>query len=291
VKIISVINYKGGVGKTTIASNLAVGLVQRGKKVLAIDIDPQTNFTFSFLQVDEWQQKYEKTKTIKIWFDAIIDDDLAPSLKDLIIQKDGLDMITSHLKLVDMDIDLALKLTAASPRQHKTNFVKTYSHLKNALRKISKDYDIILFDCPPNFNAVTRNAMVASDYYVMPAKMDYLSTIGIDQMLLRVKEFVSDYNSYTDKRVNPKFLGVVATMISLNQGVPIAANQAYINQLKARNITVFDTMIRENKTLFSFPPLDTVKPVIAQSHNSGSYGKVVDELNAFVDEFIKRVEV
>ncbi|MCL1988397.1 MAG: AAA family ATPase [Firmicutes bacterium] len=289
MKIVSVTNYKGGVGKTTITANLAVGLAQRGKKVLVIDVDPQTNLTFSFLKVDEWQKNFEKNKTIKIWFDAIIDDQTPPPLSSLIIQRSGIDIISSHLRLIDMDIDLALKLTAASPRQHKNNFIKTYSYFRNALQDFN-DYDVVLFDCPPNMHAVTRNAIIASDYYIIPAKMDYLSTLGIDHLQHGIREFISDYNSYTKNKVFPKFLGVVATMISLNQGEPIAANKTYISELKIKNITMFDTMIRENKTLFSFP-VEFGKQVIEQSHKSGSYSKVVDELHDFVDEFMQRTNL
>ncbi|MCL1997571.1 MAG: AAA family ATPase [Turicibacter sp.] len=290
MKTISVVNYKGGVGKTTVTANLAVGLAKRGKKVLVIDIDPQTNLTFSFLRVDDWQADYSKDKTIKKWFDAIIEDSSPPPLSDLIIHINGLDIISSHLTLVDADTDLALKLTAATPRQHKSNFLKTYSYFLNALRKLDNAYDVVLFDCPPNFNTVTRNAIIASDYYFMPAKMDYLSTLGIDNMQHRIEEFISDYNEYTNDKIAPEFLGVVATMISLNQGEPISANKTYINQLKRNNVAMFNTMIRENKTLFSFPA-EYGKQVIEQSHSSGSYANVVRELNMFVDEFIEKTEV
>ncbi len=67
MKTISVINYKGGVGKTTITANLAAEMAFRGKKILAIDLDPQASLTFSFFSVDEWRTKFEGSKTIKNW--------------------------------------------------------------------------------------------------------------------------------------------------------------------------------------------------------------------------------
>ena len=69
MKVISVVNYKGGVGKTTFVANIATNLAKRGKKVLLIDLDPQGSLTFSFIKVDEWANKYGETRTIKNWFD------------------------------------------------------------------------------------------------------------------------------------------------------------------------------------------------------------------------------
>ena len=82
IQIVSVINYKGGVGKTTLTANLAAELAWRGKRVLLLDMDAQCSLTFSFVTPDEWESKIGgdgtpgSDKTIKSWFDAISDDDL-----------------------------------------------------------------------------------------------------------------------------------------------------------------------------------------------------------------------
>ena len=132
MKIVSVINYKGGVGKTTITANLAAEMAYRGKKVLVFDLDPQTNLTFSFLRVDEWSKKFEKDKTIKFWFDSIIDGKRdIPSFNDLIVSKDKIDIICSHLGLIDVDIELAAGLSSGTERQHRINYIKTYSYNRN----------------------------------------------------------------------------------------------------------------------------------------------------------------
>ena len=71
--VISVINYKGGVGKTTITANLSTELAWRGLNVLMIDLDPQANLTFSFIRPDQWASEYAKSKTIKNWFESFED--------------------------------------------------------------------------------------------------------------------------------------------------------------------------------------------------------------------------
>ncbi len=295
MKVVSIINYKGGVGKTTITANLASEMACRGKRVLVIDLDPQTNLTFSYMKVEEWSNTYEKEKTIKYWFDSIIDGTKpVPSFKDLIVRKNGVDLICSHLGLIDVDIELAAGLSAGTERQHRNNFIKTYSYIKNELNTLKGQYDIVLFDCPPNFSIVTKNALIASDYYIVPAKMDYLSTLGINQLKNHVTSLVNQYNDYvTDesKMAKPIFLGVIATMIAVRNDEPISAQKVYIQQLKRNGITIFDSKIRENKTIYADAPEYGI-PVVCQIVSSGStYGQVVSELKDLTTEFTRKVGI
>lgn len=295
MKVVSIINYKGGVGKTTITANLASEMACRGKRVLAIDLDPQTNLTFSYMKVEEWSKTYEKEKTIKYWFDSIIDGTKpVPSFKDLIVRKNGVDLICSHLGLIDVDIELAAGLSAGTERQHRNNFIKTYSYIKNELNTLKGQYDIVLFDCPPNFSIVTKNALIASDYYIVPAKMDYLSTLGINQLKNHVTSLVNQYNDYvTDesKMAKPIFLGVIATMIAVRNAEPISAQKVYIQQLKRNGITIFESKIRENKTIYADAPEYGI-PVVCQIVSSGStYGQVVSELKKLTTEFMRKVGI
>lgn len=251
--------------------------------------------TFSYIKVEKWSADYEKSKTIKHWFDSIIDGTKTiPQFKELIVSENGVDLICSHLGLIDVDIELAAGLTGNTDRQHRNNFVKTYSYIKNELKKLEKEYDIVLFDCPPNFSIVTKNALIASDYYVVPAKMDYLSTLGINQLKNHVDSLVKQFNNNVDekeKRVNPMFLGVIATMIAVRNGEPISAQQIYIQQLKRNNITIFDSKIRENKTIYADAPEYGI-PVVCKNVSSGStYDQVVLELKELTTEFIGKVGI
>lgn len=295
MKVVSVINYKGGVGKTTITANLASEMVRKNKRVLVIDLDPQTNLTFSYIKVEKWRSEYEKNRTIKYWFDSIIDGTRPiPTFKDLIVKNNGIDLICSHLGLIDVDIELAAGLSAGTERQHKNNFIKTFSYIKNELITLKDEYDIVLFDCPPNFSIVTKNALIASDYYVVPAKMDYLSTLGINQLKNHVDSLVEQYNYYIvedNKKTNPVFLGVIATMVSVRNNTPISAQQTYVQQLKRNGITLFDSMIRENKTIYADAPEYGI-PVVCKSVSSGStYEQVVLELKNLTNEFIRKVGI
>jgi len=295
MKVVSVINYKGGVGKTTITANLASEMARRGKKVLVIDLDPQTNLTFSYIKVEKWSSDYEKNRTIKYWFDSIIDGTRPiPTFKELIVKKGGVDLICSHLGLIDVDIELAAGLSAGTERQHRNNFIKTYSYIKSELTNLEKEYDIALFDCPPNFSIVTKNALIASDYYIVPAKMDYLSTLGINQLKNHVDSLVKQFNNYItddDKRTNPIFLGVIATMIAVRNNKPISAQQTYIQQLKRNKINIFDAMVRENKTLYADAPEYGI-PVVCQNVSlGGTYEQVILELKSLTTEFIGKVGI
>jgi chromosome partitioning protein len=296
---VSVINYKGGVGKTTLTANIAAELAHRGKRVLVIDLDPQTNLTFSFVSVDQWQQIYQSGLTIKAWYDAFIDGDHIGSLADLLIQPPELNhlplhIIASHLGLINVDLELAVMLGGASVRQQRNNFLRVHSLLAKGLDSLKEEYDLILIDCPPNFNVVTKNALVASDYFLIPAKPDYLSTLGIQQLIRHVEELIADYNKFiTDddteyRRILPELLGIAFTMIAVRDGSPITAQQQYIEQVRRRGLPVFECHTRENKTLFASASEYGV-PVVLQSVPNGTHRTVQEEFEKLTDEFALKV--
>ena len=305
MRVISMMNYKGGVGKTTLTGNLAAGLAAKGRSVLMIDVDPQASLTFSFVKPDYWQEKLAPSRTIKTWFDSFVEGSRVP-LQSLVLTPEQarsrlpgagrLDLIASHLGLINVDLELATELGGASLKQSKANYLRVHGRLRKALRGTEfAPYDLILIDCPPNFNVVTKNAIVASDSILIPAKPDYLSTLGIDYLHRNVADLVKEFNEYSRadgdqsaEQISPQVLGVVFTMTQFYGRQAISALRPFIDQTRNLGIPVFDSQLRENKTIFADAPQYGV-PVILQSPSGSTHRDVVGELKRFVSEFETKI--
>lgn len=308
MKVTSIINYKGGVGKTSLTANLGAELAWRGRKVLLIDLDAQASLTFSFISPEDWIKSFADHRTIKSWFDAfekgkpIALSSLVYTpqrIKSRLMGKGELDIICSHLGLINVDLDLAVKLGGATLAQAKLNFINIHRRLTMGLQEAAFDeYDAILIDCPPNFNIVTKTAIVASDYIMVPTRPDQLSTLGIDYLMRNVEKLIKDYNDYAEldagddvDKIDPKAVGIVFTMIQEYGDQPIAAQRAFINQIK-RNMTipVFDSYIKRNDTMFADAPVYGI-PVVLNQYDNNSHKSVVSGLERVTDDFIATVGV
>ncbi len=302
--VVAVINYKGGVGKTTTTANLAAELAYRGRRVLVLDLDAQASLTFSFVTPDAWERQLASERTIKSWFDSISRGDPI-SLDTLIFEpkrvrnklkeinaSGSLHLVASHLGLINVDLELATELGGATIKQSKANFLKVHRRLANELERMEDDeFDIVLIDCPPNFNIATKTAIVASNKILIPAKPDYLSTLGIDYLIRNLNQLVSDYNEYAnigddaENTIDPEILGVVFTMVQINGGVPIASQRPYIARTESlRVVPVFGAKIRENKTIFA-DAAELGVPVALNSYSGSTHPLVVQEIEQFVSEF------
>lgn len=303
--VTAVINYKGGVGKTSLTANLAAQLAWEGKKVLLLDMDPQASLTFSFLKPEYWEKELAASRTIKRWFDALQEGEeldleqliISPKEVNSRISPHGggkIDLVPSHLALINVDLELATQLGGANLQQSKKNFLKVHNRLSAGIKSLDEDdYDYCLIDCPPNFNIVTKNAIVASDFILIPTKADYLSTLGIDYLQKSVRELTKDFNEFSTHgdqpggKIEPKFLGVAFTMISIYGGGPVSALRPYIAQTQKLGLPVFDTLLRENKTVYADAPQYGV-PVVLNGYSSQTHQDVVSELEKFAAEFQTR---
>lgn len=299
--VVSVINYKGGVGKTTLTANLGAELAFRGRKILLIDLDPQASLTFSLVKPDFWQKQLAPNKTIKQWYDSLASGENLelsslihePAAMKRSTQGSGgvLHLIPSHLGLINVDLELATELGGVNMKQAKLNYLRVHRRLSEGLLEPSfDDYDVILIDCPPNFNVVTKTAIVASGHVLIPAKADYLSTLGIDYLIRSLNELVGDYNDYAEvedggstvEKINPEILGVVFTMVQMYGSQPIAALRPFMRQTVNLGVQVFANHLRENKTLFADAPQGGVPVVL---NGSAGAKKIVSEVEELVKEF------
>jgi chromosome partitioning protein len=210
-----------------------------------------------------------------------------------------LDIIYSHLGLINVDLDLATKLGAPNLSQAKRNFISVHKRLYDGLAAIQdREYDLILIDCPPNFNIVTKTAIIASDYILVPTRPDELSTLGIDYLMRSVNGLITDYNDFATlnqgevaSAIQPAVIGVVFTMIQEYDGGPISAQRAYISAVRSRHhLPVFASYIKRNDTLFADAPQYGV-PVVLHGYSNVSHQSVVDGLEDVASEFATTVGI
>ena len=184
-RIIAVANQKGGVGKTTTTVNLGACLAYFGKKVLLVDIDAQGNAT-SGLGV----RKVDVEKDI---YDILVNE---TPIEEVVLpsSRENLWVVPATIQLAGAEIEL-------------TNQMARETRLKQALAKITDDYDFVLIDCPPSLGHLTINAFTASDTILIPVQCEYYALEGLSQLLNTVR--------LVQKHFNPdlKIEGVLLTML------------------------------------------------------------------------------
>jgi chromosome partitioning protein len=299
VKVVSVINHKGGVGKTTLTANLGAGLAARGRKVLLVDLDAQGSLTVSFFTQNEWNDELMPTRTIKHWYDGIGTDAEAESLGDAVstpprvrplLGSGTLDLIAAHRDLADIDTALAAELLSDPD-----GYLTVHRRLSDGLSdKAFGEYDVVLIDCAPNFGLIAKNAVAASDALLIPTRPDYLSTNGIDSLGRKVQSFTEEYNDHLARSqagaagsppIGVPPADVVFTMVQLLEGEPIEAQRSYISRVQALGIPTFETPMRDSKSVYGPAPEHGV-PVIL----GGTSRALTRELRELVSEFANRLE-
>lgn len=202
--IISFINLKGGVGKTTLTVNIGATLAKHhDKRVLLVDLDPQTNATVSVISQEHWQERSLSKQTIFNMFNDYLYSTEDFNIRDAIIpgvsEIDNLDLLPSSLELIEIQDDIP---KVSNP------YVNSVDVLGNCLSLIKEEYDYILIDCPPNLGIITLNGITISDYYIVPTIPDILSKIGIKLILNRIEKFQTK-----KKTCAIKLAGIVFTKV------------------------------------------------------------------------------
>ena len=200
-KVVSFINYKGGVGKTTTAYHVSCSLAQHyDQKVLMIDIDPQTNLTFLCASVEKWERRKRNPGTIKNLYSRYVDRKSLDTGRFIwndavIIRRQpipGLDLVPCDIDLLGEDLGgsqiVGTFPTMAALQQNAQLYLRELSFLRRVIEETKDTYEWVIIDCPPNLYLMTQNALHASDYYVVTAIPDHLSTIGLSILTNKVSQ-------------------------------------------------------------------------------------------------------
>ena len=247
-RIIAVANQKGGVGKTTTSINLAACLAEKGKKVLAVDMDPQGNLT-SGLGVD-------KDSVEKSIYELIIGE---VDIKEVINKE-----VLENLDIIPTSIDLSaaeIELIGVDDKEY---------ILRNAIDQVKDQYDFVIIDCPPSLSMLTINAMTTADSVIVPIQCEYYALEGLSQLIHTV-ELVKE-------RLNPilKIEGVVFTMYDARTNLSL---QVVENVKENLQQNIYKTIIPRNIRLAEAPsygmPINLYDP---KSTGASAYQRLADEV-------------
>jgi chromosome partitioning protein len=264
--VISTINLKGGVAKTTTTVALAETFSALGKKVLVIDLDPQTNATLMLIGEEKWFELNKKRHTLAQLFSDALDPDHKSFDLDSALQRRvsdvqearSVDLLPSSLDLIDVQDKLA---SAPPGKFYSSNPIEL---LWRAVKNRVDDYDVVIIDCPPNLGIITLNGLRMSESYIIPTIPDYLSTYGIPQITSRVREF----SKAISERIEP--LGIVITKFKANSTV----HHTVLKQLEGDEDlpNVFDTRIREANDVAAAAEFKPYKRTLIQKYGAKPNG-------------------
>ena len=247
-RIIAIANQKGGVGKTTTAINLSACLADKGKKVLAVDMDPQGNMT-SGLGLDK--ESIEKTVYDMIIGESDIEEVLQKeAMENLDVLPTNIDLSAAEIELIDVE---------------NKEFI-----VRNSIQKIRDNYDFVIIDCPPSLSMLTINAMTTADSVLVPIQCEYYALEGLSQLIHTV-ELVKD-------RLNPdlEIEGVVFTMYDARTNLSLQVVENVKDNLQQN---IYKTIIPRNIRLAEAPsygmPINQYDP---KSAGSESYMRLADEV-------------
>jgi len=221
-RIYTLVNQKGGVGKTTTAINLGAYLAYYGQRVLLIDLDPQANAT-SGVGFDP--------RNIKMSIYECIIGEAEPKDVVLTTQTPNLSLIPGHVDLIGAEIEMV-------------NLPNREQMMKAQLTKIKADYDFIIIDCSPSLGLVTLNSLTASDSVIIPVQCEYFALEGLGKLLNTVK--------IVQTRLNPdlEMEGILLTMYDSR----LRLSNQVVEEVKTHfQHIVFDTIIHRNTKLGEAP--------------------------------------
>ena len=255
-KVISLVNQKGGVGKTTTSINLSASLAVLGKKVLLIDLDPQGNTTTGV--------GINKGDIERSIYDVLIGE---CKIEEAMIKTKykNLYVIPATINLAGLDIELIEK-------SHKENGFLPGEQLKNYLADIKESFDFIIIDCPPSLSSITTNALTASNSVIIPVQCEFFALEGIAQLLRTITRAQKNLNPTLDIE------GVLLTMLDArtNLGFEVVDDVRKFFKEKVYN-TIIPRLVRLTEAPSHGEPIIAYDP---KSKGSEAYINLAKEVIA-----------
>jgi len=286
--VISIVNMKGGVGKTTLTVNLAATLVKDyAMRVLVVDLDMQVNATLSLMPPLQFAKLKQENRTLKQLINQVFkaDNDAHISIKEIIVsnicQITGLDLLPGDIELYN-DFLLAALIYAHSSK-NKLEFEKSWNNLEDylltaILQPVIQDYDFILLDFPPGDYLLTRSGIIASNFYLVPARPEPLSVVGMGILEGHINQLKEKERSKID------LLGIVFSSLGHSTNMALQVKNRVTAEFGAEQI--FNTGIPMNVAIAK--AVDESKPVILTEPRSAGAKAFTELAKEFLQKLSKK---
>lgn len=281
--VISIVNMKGGVGKTTITVNLATSLAKNhGKRVLIVDLDTQINATLSLMPPLHFAHLKKENRTLKQLINQVVQLETPSNISiHNIIQHNickipGFDLLPGDIELYS---DFLLASSLYQSNQSRQEFEKNWHNMENSLVKnilqpIINNYDFIMIDFPPGDNLLTRSGLIASNFYIIPAKPEPLSVVGIGILQGHIKK-LKDRD-----RTTINLIGIIFSSLGHATTMAPKVKNRVIDEFGADKI--FNTEIPMNVDVAK--AVDEFQPVVLTQPNATGAKAFTELTKEFLDK-------